>query len=59
MPEANVTPLLEFNVKVAIVFKIPPLLNTKWPIVAEPGADPKPLSALILTDPALRVVDPK
>ena len=59
MPEANVTPLLEFNVKVAVVFKIPPLLNTKWPLVTEPCADPKPLSALILIDPALSVVDPE
>ena len=35
-----------------------PLLNTKWSLVAELGADPKPLSALILIDPALIVVEP-
>ena len=51
-------PLFELSVKSAEECKVPPF-NVKCPAVADPGADPKPLSALILIVPALIVVDPE
>ena len=51
-------PRFELRVKSAVDFNVPPF-NVKCPAVAEPGAVPNPLSALILIVPALTVVDPK
>ena len=51
-------PRFELSVKSAVDSKVPPF-NVKWPAVGEPGAAPKPLSALILTLPAVIVVDPE
>ena len=51
-------PRFELSVKSAEECNVPPF-NVKWPAEAEPGADPKPLSALILIVPALIVVEPE
>ena len=56
MPRA--IPRFELSVKSAEECNVPPF-NVKWPAEAEPGADPKPLSALILIVPALIVVEPE
>ena len=59
MPRA--IPRFELSVKSAEECKVPPF-NVKCPAVAEPGADPNPLSALIpvsythLTLPTKRIV---
>ena len=45
--EPRAMPLFELSVKSAVDCKVPPF-NVKCPAVAEPGADPNPLSALIL-----------
>ena len=51
-------PRFEFNVKSAVVASKVPPFNVKWPADGEPGAAPKPLSALILSLPAEIVVTP-
>ena len=51
-------PRFELSVKSAEECNVPPF-NVKCPAVAEPGAAPNPLSALILIVPALIVVDPE
>ena len=51
-------PLFELSVKSAEECNVPPF-NVRCPAVAEPGAAPNPLSALILIVPALIVVDPE
>ena len=56
MPRA--IPLFELSVKSAEECNVPPF-NVKCPAVAEPGAAPNPLSALILIVPALIVVHPE
>ena len=56
MPRA--IPLFELSVKLAVDSKVPPF-NVKCPAVAEPGADPNPLSALILSFPEEIVVVPE
>ena len=50
-------PLFELSVKSAEECKVPPF-NVKCPAVAEPGAAPNPLSALILMVPPFIVVEP-
>ena len=54
MPRA--IPRFELSVKSAVEFNVPPF-NVKCPAVAEPGAAPNPLSALILIVPAFIVVE--
>ena len=48
---------MELRVKSAVDCNVPPF-NVRWPAVGDPGADPKPLSALILIVPPLIVVVP-
>ena len=55
--EPNATPLLAFIVKSAVDCNVPPF-KVRWPAVADPGADPKPLSALMLIVPEFIVVVP-
>ena len=48
---------MELSGKLVVDCKVPPF-KIKCPAVADPGADPKPLSALILIAPPLIVVVP-
>ena len=50
-------PRLALSVKVAVFASVPPLI-VRTPGVAEPGAAPRPLSAAMLSVPALIVVVP-